>query len=59
MNSLLLDNLGTNQSDRLHEIQTEKTFSLTMLFNNVIDLNIKEIIPFYDEIDKSVFDHKM
>ena len=30
-----------------------------MLFNNIIDLNLQEIIAFYDLIDKNLFDHSI
>ncbi|KAM3146096.1 hypothetical protein pb186bvf_001753 [Paramecium bursaria] len=58
MNSLISqDKQGTNQS-YLNQDQTEKTFSLTILFNNIIDLNLKEIIALYDQIDRKLFDHQ-
>ncbi|KAM3146105.1 hypothetical protein pb186bvf_001762 [Paramecium bursaria] len=58
MNSLISqDKQATNQS-YLNQDQTEKTFSLTILFNNIIDLNLKEIIALYDQIDRKLFDHQ-
>ncbi|KAM3146102.1 hypothetical protein pb186bvf_001759 [Paramecium bursaria] len=40
--------LGTYQSQLQSQDLTEKTYSLTILFNNMIDLNLKEIIETFD-----------
>ncbi|KAM3146103.1 hypothetical protein pb186bvf_001760 [Paramecium bursaria] len=51
-------NQGTYKSQSQSEEQTERTQSLTILFNNIIDLNLKDIIALYEKIDMELFSHK-